>query len=62
MAPATPTLEDRRTKATFDLFAELKCIRGGHDAAADALTIDDVALSIATTRTQRVRQNGLLNY
>jgi ankyrin repeat protein len=40
MADNAPTFDDRRTKATFDLFKELGCLRdGGGDGE---LTIDDV--------------------
>jgi hypothetical protein len=34
-----PTLDDRRTKATFDLFKELGCLRHGGDGE---FTINDV--------------------
>ena len=40
MPATTPTLKDRRTKATFDLFKELGCLRDGGDD--DELTIGDV--------------------
>ena len=53
-AAAAPSLDDRRTKATFDLFKELKCVWGGgeggdndeeddyDDKGDDEFEIDDV--------------------
>ena len=41
MAAAAPTLGDRRTKASFDLYKELGCLRGGGGDDGE-LTITDV--------------------